>query len=74
MKYHIVEAKYIKNYIILLIFKDGLEGAMDFSNEFDGPIFEPLKILNITSLLLFKVILLVGIMGQILHQNIFIRL
>jgi hypothetical protein len=43
MKYHIIEARYINNYIIWLKFKDGLEGKMDFSNEFDGPIFEPLK-------------------------------
>ena len=43
MKYHIIEAKYIINYIIWLKFRDGLEGKMDFSNEFDDPIFEPLK-------------------------------
>ena len=43
MKYHIIEAKYINNYIIWLKFRDGLEGKMDFINEFDGPIFEPLK-------------------------------
>ena len=43
MKYHIIEAKYINNFNIWLKFKDGLEGKMDFSNEFDGPIFELLK-------------------------------
>ncbi|HEB30139.1 MAG TPA: DUF2442 domain-containing protein [Spirochaetes bacterium] len=43
MKYHIIEAKYINNYNIWLKFKDGFEGKMDFSDEFDGPIFEPLK-------------------------------
>ena len=43
MKYHIIETKYISKYIIWLKFRDGLEGKMDFSNEFDGPIFEPLK-------------------------------
>ena len=43
MKYHITEAKYINNFIIWLKFRDGLEGKMDFCNEFDGPIFEPLK-------------------------------
>ena len=53
MKYHIVEAKYINNYIIWLRFKDGLEGNLDFSNEFDGPVFEPLKnIENIKSFII----------------------
>ena len=46
MKYQIVEAKYINNYTIWLKFKDGLEGTIDLSNEFDGPIFEPLKNIN----------------------------
>jgi hypothetical protein len=43
MKYHIIEAKYINNYNICLKFRDGLEGKIDFCNEFDGQIFKPLK-------------------------------
>lgn len=27
-------------------FADGVEGEIDFANEFDGPIFEPLKDVN----------------------------
>ena len=73
MKYHIIEAKYINNYIIWLKFRDGLEGKMDFCNEFDGPIFEPLKKLIISSLLFLRVIRFVGIMVQISLRNIFIR-
>jgi hypothetical protein len=43
MHYHVINAKYIKDYIIYINFKNGLSGEIDFSNEFDGPIFDPLK-------------------------------
>lgn len=43
MYYHVIEAKYIEKYKIWLKFEDGENGEIDFSNEFDGPIFEPLN-------------------------------
>ena len=43
MNYHIIEAKYLKDYKIWIKFEDGKNGVLDFSNEFDGPIFLPLK-------------------------------
>ena len=55
MKYHVAEARYIENHIVHLKFKDGLEGEMDFSDELDGQIFEPLK-----SIKYFKTFNIVG--------------
>lgn len=43
MRYYIVSAKYIENFKVLIEFEDGKKGEIDFSNEFDGPIFKPLK-------------------------------
>ncbi len=43
MYYHVIEAKYIEKYKIWLKFEDEENGEIDFSNEFDGPIFEPLN-------------------------------
>lgn len=42
----VVEAKYIKDYTLYLRFSDGSEGEVDFENELDGEIFEPLKDLS----------------------------
>ncbi len=39
----LIEAKYVKNYTIFVRFEDGTEGEIDFSNEFVGEVFEPLK-------------------------------
>lgn len=39
----VVEAKYVKDYIIWLRFSDGTEGEVDLSGELYGDIFEPLK-------------------------------
>lgn len=39
----VVNAEYIAGYRILITFKDGTTGEVDFEGELDGPIFEPLK-------------------------------
>lgn len=39
----IVEARYVDGYTIHLRFADGCEGDIDFSQELFGPMFEPLK-------------------------------
>ena len=39
----VIEAKYIKDYTLFLRFFDGSEGEIDFEQELDGEIFEPLK-------------------------------
>tara|TARA_R110001592_G_scaffold314595_1_gene590279 strand:+ start:306 stop:557 length:252 start_codon:yes stop_codon:yes gene_type:complete len=38
----IIRAEYVKDYRIHITFNDGVSGEIDFSNEFDGEIFEPL--------------------------------
>lgn len=39
----IVDAQYLDGYRVLVNFKDGTTGELDFEGELDGPIFEPLK-------------------------------
>jgi hypothetical protein len=43
MSPRIVEAKYLRDYMIHLRFADGVEGDIDLSQELFGPMFEPLK-------------------------------
>lgn len=39
----IIDARYVSNFSIWLKFADGATGEVDLSDELDGPIFEPLK-------------------------------
>ena len=39
----LVEARYVRDYVIWLRFSDGLAGEVDLQNELDGPVFEPLR-------------------------------
>jgi len=39
----VVDAKYVKDYIIYLRFPDGSEGEVNFEQELEGEIFAPLK-------------------------------
>lgn len=43
MSPRIVEASYVREYTIHIRFADGAEGDIDLSEELFGPIFEPLK-------------------------------
>lgn len=38
----LVDARYVRDFIIWVRFDDGSQGEVDFSGELDGPIFEPL--------------------------------
>lgn len=40
---HVVEAEYVRGYVIRVKFNDGAEGLVDLSNELYGEMFEPLK-------------------------------
>lgn len=40
---HVTEGHYITGYTVWLRFNDGAEGEVDLSNELRGPIFEPLR-------------------------------
>ena len=39
----LVEARYVRNFVLWLRFSDGSEGEVDLSAELEGPIFEPLR-------------------------------
>jgi hypothetical protein len=39
----VVEAEYLRDYVIRVRFADGVEGDVDLQNELDGEVFEPLK-------------------------------
>ena len=39
----LVEARYVRDYVIWLRWSDGTQGEVDLAGELDGPIFEPLK-------------------------------
>jgi hypothetical protein len=43
----ITDARYIDNYTVWLKFSDGVEGDVDLREELWGPMFEPLKDINI---------------------------
>ena len=43
MNYQLVEAKYVRDFIVWVRFDDGVEGEIDFKPELYGPVFEPLS-------------------------------
>jgi hypothetical protein len=47
MKYHVTAAEHVSGYVIRLKFRDGTIGEIDLSAELTGPIFEPLRDLEV---------------------------
>jgi len=43
MDYIVVEARYVRDYVLWLKFRDGTAGEIDLERELWGEIFEPLK-------------------------------
>ena len=39
----LVEARYVRDYVVWLRFSDGLAGEVDLQGELEGPVFEPLR-------------------------------
>ena len=39
----LVDARYVRDYVIWLRWDDGSQGEVDLREELEGPIFEPLK-------------------------------
>ena len=39
----LIEAEYVRNYIVRLRFDDGVTGEVDLSDRLFGPVFEPLQ-------------------------------
>jgi len=47
MDYDIVEARHLTGHVVWLKFRDGTAGEVDLSAELRGPVFEPLRDLEI---------------------------
>ncbi len=43
MHYTVVDARYVRDYVIWVKFEDGSESEVDLSVELSEPVFEPLK-------------------------------
>jgi hypothetical protein len=39
----VIQARYVRDFVVWLRFSDGAEGEVDLAGELDGPIFEPLR-------------------------------
>lgn len=50
---HVIEARYLHDFVIWLRFNDGAEGEIDLSGELEGEVFGPLR--NIEEFKKFKV-------------------
>ena len=46
MDYDVLEARYVRDYVIWLRFRDGTSGEIDLQPVLRGPIFQPLKDLS----------------------------
>jgi len=40
---HVVDVKYVRDYVIWVKFNDGIDGEVDLSAELEGEVFSPLK-------------------------------
>jgi len=43
MDYDVLEARYVRDYVVWLRFRDGTAGEIDLESVLRGPIFQPLK-------------------------------
>ena len=43
---HVVEARYVRDYVVWLRFSDGASGEVDLASELEGEVFEPLRDLD----------------------------
>lgn len=43
MDYDVLEARYVRDHIVWLRFRDGCEGEVDLNSALNGPVFEPLS-------------------------------
>jgi hypothetical protein len=43
----VTDAKLVRDFIVWVRFNDGSEGEVDLSGELDGPVFEPLRDLDV---------------------------
>ncbi|MBI2986112.1 MAG: DUF2442 domain-containing protein [Deltaproteobacteria bacterium] len=43
MDYRLIDAKYVRDFVVWVKFSDGVEGEVDLREELSGPVFEPLR-------------------------------
>ena len=43
MDYDVIEARYVRDHVLWLRFRDGTSGEVDLSTELHGAVFEPLR-------------------------------
>lgn len=43
MHFRLIDARQVQGFVLWLKFSDGVEGEIDLRDELDGPIFDPLK-------------------------------
>lgn len=43
----VIEARYVRNFIVLVRFQDGVQGEVDLESQLYGEVFEPLKNLEV---------------------------
>lgn len=43
MDYDVMEARYVRDYVVWVRFRDGTAGEVDLSGELRGPVFQPLR-------------------------------
>ncbi|NOX56109.1 MAG: DUF2442 domain-containing protein [Planctomycetes bacterium] len=43
---HVIDAEYVRDYVIRIRFNDGTEGEVDLEDELEGEVFGPLKTLE----------------------------
>jgi len=70
----VLNAKYLGDYKIYIIFNNGISKTVDLSDKLNGSIFEPLKIKLTFNHSQLNIIRLSGIMGLTLLQNIYMKL
>ncbi len=61
---HVVQVKYVHDYVIWVRFNDGIEGEVDLSAELDGEVFGPLQ-----DKALFKTVKVDSLMQTIIWDN-----
>ena len=61
---HVVDVKYVREYVIWVRFNDGIDGEVDLSAELEGEVFGPLKDQK-----LFRTVKVDSLLGTVIWDN-----
>jgi len=61
---HVVDVKYVRDYVIWARFNDGIDGEVDLSAELEGEVFGPLKDQK-----LFRTVKVDSLLGTVVWDN-----